>query len=331
MKEIVFLILKATFAVGLLLLLMRHSLLQADLINNCLQKPLLALLVIGIFILMVLLNTWRWYRLNHAQKINMSFRHTIMPTYIGIAFNNILPGSVGGDFVRLYAVLKKINCSKSKVILSVFCDRLLGLMGIFCMIGLMAVCQINLFNSHHALHHLCFAGLVLSSGCIGFLLIPASTLDRILARMGEGAWLSQRNTEKFWVKTVLSLLEAVHIYCRKKLVILESIIISVMIQALMVGATMLIAYILQLPSITIVSYAIALAMTQLVNLIPIAPGGLGVGEIAFANSVLLLNPGVIAPFATVFLCYRLFGIISYLPAIFYYLINFKLLRTSAIT
>ena len=45
---------------------------------------------------------------------------------------------------------------------------------------------------------------------------------------------------------------------------------------------------------------VVIGVTQIVNLIPIAPGGFGVGEAAFAKVLTLMNPGVLGFYATIF-------------------------------
>jgi uncharacterized membrane protein YbhN (UPF0104 family) len=38
--------------------------------------------------------------------------------------------------------------------------------------------------------------------------------------------------------------------------------------------------------------------------IPLTPGGLGVGEAAFANAVMVIQPGAVGPYATIFIAMR---------------------------
>ena len=85
----------------------------------------------------------------------------------------------------------------------------------------------------------------------------------------------------------------------------------------------LIARMMNMPEISLLDYGLALAITQIVNLIPVAPGGLGLGEIAFANTLLSLHPEMMAAYATIFVAFRLFGLICYLPGIIFYIFSFK--------
>src|SRR5579862_9782494 len=96
----------------ILWMLARHAQLNLELTSKFFVYPLSVLTIMGLCCVMVIMHAWRWYRLNTVQNIQLSFFNTIMPTYVGIAFNNILPGSVGGDFFRLYSIIKKFPKQK---------------------------------------------------------------------------------------------------------------------------------------------------------------------------------------------------------------------------
>jgi uncharacterized membrane protein YbhN (UPF0104 family) len=138
----------------------------------------------------------------------------------------------------------------------------------------------------------------------------------------EDSWLRSLQ-KRSWLKPLSPFFDALHIYRNDKKIILECTLLSVLIQAMIVAILMMLAKIMNFPVIPFSDYAMAAAVTQLVNLIPASPGGIGIGEIAFANILVLLNPGVNAAFATLFLAYRVVGWITYLPAVLYYLSGFQ--------
>ncbi len=101
-RQAIFFYIKIIVTLTILWVLTHNAQLKFELFSHILNQPILMLAAIGLLYLTVLANTWRWYRLNSTQGITLSFTQSIAPTYVGIAFNNILPGSVGGDFVRCY-------------------------------------------------------------------------------------------------------------------------------------------------------------------------------------------------------------------------------------
>jgi glycosyltransferase 2 family protein len=68
----------------------------------------------------------RWRVILRNLESNISFYETIKVSFIGIAVNNVLPSSIGGDFVRGAYVIKR-GASLKNSILSLVTDRVLGL------------------------------------------------------------------------------------------------------------------------------------------------------------------------------------------------------------
>ncbi|HUU23708.1 MAG TPA: lysylphosphatidylglycerol synthase transmembrane domain-containing protein [Phycisphaerae bacterium] len=68
----------------------------------------------------------RWRMLLKIQDIRISLWETIRLTFLGQFFNAIVPGTVGGDLVKVYYVCRHTP-KKAAVLVSVFVDRLLGL------------------------------------------------------------------------------------------------------------------------------------------------------------------------------------------------------------
>jgi len=302
---------KLCLATAALWFLMHTTQLKLELFTHLLHAPLLLTSIIALFFLMMLINTWRWRTLNTAQGIHLNFLNTIIPTYLGAAFNNLLPGSIGGDLVRLHYLFKKIPEKKSGALLSILFDRITGLMGIFVIISLLAIFQFRFFTQQHELFYLF---ILCTAACASGLIVFTTLL------IMPNKWWPQAR----WVKPFLPLLEAIAIYRTNKLSIIKCLIMSIFIQLLIVSAIILIAKIMDLPSIPFSDYAIAMGVTQIVNLIPVTPGGVGIGEIAFANILLLLNPGTNAAYATTFLAYRLMSMLTYLPGVLCYIPSFQI-------
>lgn len=322
MKGFVITTIKIIVSVGLLWFLTHTSKLDFSLLPEMLRSPFWLICTLSLYFVIIAISSWRWHQLNEAQGIQLAYKHTILPTYLGVAFNNLLPGGVGGDFFRFYFLRKKVAAKKSAVMLSVFCDRITGLLGIFIIVCLMASAQFSLFSEQKYILDFILCCIALCG-----LLILAYLASLLLPRkMGVSEWLSIRFAGKEWLSPILSLLEAIRLYRNNKQTIAECLIASVIIQILIALTCMLIAKMMHFPTLSFFDYVIAIGITQIVNLIPIAPGGFGVGEIAFAKILMLLNPGTSASYATVFLAYRILGILTYLPGIGVFLFDKQLLN-----
>lgn len=91
---------------------------------------------LGLYLLSQLVFVARWYLLLRVQGIYISFWAAVRLHFLGLFYNNCLPSSVGGDFLRAWYVTKHTD-KKLEAFLSVFVDRAVGLFG---MLLMAAVC-----------------------------------------------------------------------------------------------------------------------------------------------------------------------------------------------
>lgn len=318
---------KFTLMTAILWYLAHCSLIRFDLLALLFHYKFL-LSVTGIFfIIMVVINAWRWRLLNEAQQIKLGFLRTSLATYLGTAYNNVLPGSVGGDVVRAYYLFGKEPDKKSAVVLSVLFDRVTGLLGIFIMMGFVGLTHFSLLDEKSTLYYFFVTCILI---CIFVVAAFAASLV-LPQQMGLSDRLQSRFSNKRWIHSLLALLEAVRIYRNARLTIIQCLFASVLIQGLMIITVMLIAKMMGLPAAGWMAYAVAIAVTQVANLIPVTPGGIGVGEAAFAKTVMLFNPYLTGPFATVFIAYRLIGMLVYLPGVIGSLFQFAMRHSKEVS
>lgn len=302
---------KIGIAIGLLWLLVHSSQIKMNLLVSLVQQPLLFSEVVLLFLIMILMGAWRWYILNSAQDIHLGFYKSVFATYAGAACNNLLPSAVGGDVVRLFYAFKQAPQKKSEALLTLFSDRVLGFLAVF-----VAICFVGLAHIHNMSQQPRVFYLFLSCAAFCISILAGFVLCVWLSnRFQISALLNKRIGHRPWSASIISFFETLSIFRIEKMIIIKGLIISLAIQFLMAVAIMLISSIMGLPAISFTDFMIAMGITQIVNLIPLTPGGVGVGEIAFANILLILNPGVTAAYATVFFAYRLISMLTYLPGV----------------
>lgn len=322
MKKIAKISIKIVISLLMLWLLAHTSRLNFSLLFNLFDSPILLSCTLFLYFMVVAVSTWRWQKLNTAQDIHLAYRHTFLPTYLGIAFNNLLPGGIGGDFFRFYFLNKKIVVKKTAVMMSILFDRITGLLGIFIAVCLVSIPHLDFF-SHQKLTLYFTIFCMLLCLCIVILYFVSLLLPQ---KIGLSTFLHNKYSHHKRLKSILALLEAIRLYRNSKITIIQCLFASLIIQILIAITCMLIAKMMHIPAINLMNYIMAIAVTQLANLIPIAPGGIGVGEAAFANVMSLLNPDIYASFATIFLAYRMLGILTYLPGIVVFLFDKRLLK-----
>ena len=86
----------------------------------------LYLLAIGCFVLSNLLGAIQWYLLLRAQNLAVSFRQALVFYHVGVFFNNVLPGNIGGDALRIYDI-RRLTGESSGGIAATVMDRFIGL------------------------------------------------------------------------------------------------------------------------------------------------------------------------------------------------------------
>ena len=72
----------------------------------------------------------RWFFLVRVIEPKFKFGATILLGFIGMVFNLVIPGAVGGDLIKA-AYLVRMRIRKTQAIASMVIDRILGLMGLF--------------------------------------------------------------------------------------------------------------------------------------------------------------------------------------------------------
>ena len=91
------------------------------------MNPWFFALALGIFVFGQILVGLRWWLLLRTQAVFIGFWAAVRLHYLGLFYNNFMPGSVGGDLIRAWYVTKHSN-QRFKAALSVFVDRLIGLL-----------------------------------------------------------------------------------------------------------------------------------------------------------------------------------------------------------
>lgn len=80
----------------------------------------------GGFGLVMLFVSLRWQTLLKVQSVNLPFVPVAKMALIGQFFNTFLPGSVGGDVVKIFYILKYAPNRKARAALSILMDRFIG-------------------------------------------------------------------------------------------------------------------------------------------------------------------------------------------------------------
>ncbi len=188
------------------------------------------------FIFSLVIVGFRWWLLLRTQSIFIDFGVIVRLIFLGLFYNNFLPSSVGGDFLRAWYVTRHTD-KNFEAVLSVFVDRLIGLLstliiaGFFYMLFLRTQTDAVTFTGRSGSFKflaeykrvIILVVVILAGVFCGLLLIKRG---RALLRM---AWLHIRI---HGVKAFEKLKDAAHVYYSKPLTILTAFGLTVFIHIL---------------------------------------------------------------------------------------------------
>jgi uncharacterized membrane protein YbhN (UPF0104 family) len=90
--------------------------------------------ILATFIASQVILASRWWLLLRTQKVHINIWAAVRLHFLGLFYNNCIPGSIGGDLVRAWYVTKHTH-RRFEAALSVFVDRVVGLAGSLLMAG----------------------------------------------------------------------------------------------------------------------------------------------------------------------------------------------------
>jgi glycosyltransferase 2 family protein len=280
-------------------------------LSRAFNHPLLlgfaALLIAG----SIPLGALRWWLLLIAQQFSMSLYWSLRVTLLAQFFNTFMPGAYGGDVARLALAYHATKTGLSRLTLTIFVDRLSGFVGLI-LLGLLALPGLPLAARGQAFVLLVVASLIIAAGLVCGLLWGkhvAALVQRVPRVGGKIA------------HALREVIAAFGLYLSRWPVLCAALAISVFQFVLVLISLTVIGSAMAMGSLSLSGYMIAGVWSIVANAIPITPGGMGIGEIAFARMAALLETTPSgASYATVFLAMRMlttlasaFGVIPYLP------------------
>jgi len=228
---------------------------------------LFLLLALVLLFLGSLLATLRWHLLLRADNLASSFRRTFDLTFIGLFFNNLMPGLTGGDVVKAVYIARDHPRQKTEAILTVLLDRILGLTGLALVAGL----TIPLYPSAFAAVAPWIYGVLLVEAafcCVFFSrrIRRAIRLDALLGRLPLSGLVKKID-------------QAAFLYRFRARLVAWNLIMSMGVHLLIISGIGMSGLGMEL-DVPFLSYYAIVPITLIVMALPIAPSGWGVGEMA---------------------------------------------------
>jgi len=222
-------------------------------------------LAFGVALLLIAV---RWRMLLKIQDVNVSLWEVTRLTFLGQFFNAIVPGTVGGDLVKAYYVAKHTP-RVAAVVVSIFVDRLLGLVELALMAGVML--GLLLLGGQRSfaefrLPAICMAAILLAvAGMLTFLLSRrfrrALHLDKLYRRMPIAHHIAAAG-------------DAALRYRQRLGTMAWAVAVSVVSHLAFVGFVALMGASLSIP-VGPMEYFLYVPLIYIIGAIPLTPGGVG--------------------------------------------------------
>jgi uncharacterized protein (TIRG00374 family) len=264
---------KAALALGLLYWLYQKGVLDLRVLRGLL-RPTLLLAAMGILVLNFFLATWRWQMLLKVQKLNLTRWECFKLNLVGLFFNYVMPGGVGGDVVKAFYIVKDHPRNRMGAGMSVLLDRVMGL---YAMLLLAIVSLLINLEAVEANPQLLLITKGLMAGLVVFTLALGLALSERFRQWGWQKWL---NKNSFGTKLV-SAYEAIYSYSHHLSVIGWAILLSLLSQVLAIVLIWWLGENLGFDGIPIGLYFAVVPIGFMVTAVPISPAGVGVGQMAF--------------------------------------------------
>lgn len=228
----------------------------------------------------VYLASWRWKLLLEAAGYKISLARSVTLQLIGFFFTTVLPGSLGGDFVKVFYLIKE-NPGKEKSLAfwAILFDRLIGMLGLFLTGAVFIAFNFDALWKIDALKPL----IILTYGYI-FSFFCFIVLINVL----EIKTLSQRVSIKY-IHKIFDFIAACKVYRGKNKTIVVSSIISTLSHTLSFVAFLCIANSLSAQNLNWVGLSAIFPIGMLITTLPLSPGGFGIGHFAFEQLFNLIN------------------------------------------
>jgi uncharacterized protein (TIRG00374 family) len=242
-------------------------------VRNADRRFLLA--AVMVFPVVFLITGYRWWALLNALEIRMTRARAFKINMVGAFYNTFMPGSTGGDLLKAYYA-SKLTTHRTRAVMSVIVDRILGLLALIILGGTMATyAYLFALPASDPARRKC-GQVALGSALLIFATIAGLVVfyTPLLRRITGMDFVMRRLPMQ---KQVAKAIETMEIYRRRPGLVLWAILITLPVHAIVVISATFAGMAFGLP-LHPVYYWVVVPVVVLAGSIPISPQGAGVME-----------------------------------------------------
>lgn len=268
-----------------------------------------------LYITATLISMVRWWVLLAAQGVRLRASDTMHLSFVGFAFSACIPGTVSGDVVKAYYLVRETH-NKTGAVMSILLDRVLGMFTLI----MMAALALSIWfvmggldgvdDSHRA--QIIVLGVIVMACFVG-MLCGASLLfsRRLRASVRFNRWLD-------WLPAsaiIRRLYDAIYLYRDRPGHLALAMLLSFCLQIPIIVAQYCLGRAVLETSLGLGSYFFLGPMGLFINAIPLVPLGVGVGQVGyqflFETFGSSKGPAIVSMFQVIMLLWNQVGWIFY--------------------
>jgi uncharacterized protein (TIRG00374 family) len=236
-------------------------------------------------------------------KFNINYYKVFKITYIGNLFNSLLLGGYGGDALRVYYIYNATNEKKLTLSLTVLIDRIFGF------VGLCIIAGYSIFQTDSGISLLYqFLNLIKLNHILTILLIFTVTLGLFYFFVLQKYKNYNNKIKKFY-----------KYFKKNKANFSILIILSILIFLIVNFVAFLLSKHFFGFKLNIDQIFISNSISNFANAIPLTPGGIGIGEYFFSQTIkIVADNSELFGIGNVVILFRLLNIIASLPSFYYF-------------
>ncbi len=170
MKKVLVTILQLTVTIGVLYWVYHDPNRRAQMVealrNAEYRWVLMAMLA---YLVVEVAAAFRWHVLLKVQNIHLSVPRLTGLFFIGLFYNQFLPGGTGGDIIKSYYLLKETPDKKAGALLAVVFDRFIGLVALVAVTATLIALRYDFLAQKPETRNLLWLLLILLSASVAFL------------------------------------------------------------------------------------------------------------------------------------------------------------------
>lgn len=251
-------------------------------LKSVLCNPLYLFVSFFVFSVATLSISTRWFLLVRAQGLALSYKEMIQLTMIGIFFNTFMPGSVGGDLIKAWYIAGQEPKRKTKAIFTVLFDRTIGLSVLVGYSSVTLLFFTKWLREWPELQALGYSIWAFTGGAIVFLALF------YYSAKWKSPFLKEIVQVFYRFKPFGKVLDAFLLYRNHLKVIILSCVLSCVSISSIILLFSFYGHVLGM-EMPIYQYFFLVPLGLTFSAIPLLPGGVGVGQVAFYTLFLWLG------------------------------------------